>query len=200
MGFVTIIVDETVDPDWFRLELAEGYFWQDWYRKNQHGEDIDIIRVFRSMATKQPFFSREDIEDDVDLFDVRFNDDSSFLALRAAAWHEAPLVSLPTGDPWLDSPLQVTVETLDEAGKVVSQLLNILNFYSLESFENEAAALRQHRNSLVNSGKELLEKQEQLFPNITFCGTAPQQLHRWSASKTILEQVKEITLKSELIL
>lgn len=194
MGFATIIFDETVDPDWFRLELAKGYFWQDWYGKNQHVENIDIIRAFRSIATKQPFFSIEDIEDSVDLFDVRFNDDSSFSALRAAAWHEAPLASLPTRAPWFTSPLQVTIETLDQAGEIVSQLLNILNFYSLESFENEAAALRQQRNSLVKSGKEILEKQEQLFPNLTFCGTAPQQLNQWSASKTILEQVKESLL------
>jgi hypothetical protein len=44
---------------------------------------------------------------------------------------------------------------------------------------------------LVKSGKEILEKQEQFFPNLTFCGTAPQQLNTWSANKTILEQVKE---------
>lgn len=191
MGFDTILVDEIVDRDWFRLELAKGYFWQDWHGKNQHGENRDIIRAFRSLATRQPFFSTEDIEDDVDLFQVRFNDASSFSALRAAAWHDAPLASMPTCAPWLYSPLQVTVETLDEAGEIVCNQHNILNFYSLESFENEAAALRQQRNSLVNSGKELLEKQEKLFPNLTFCGTASQQLNQWSASKTILAQVKE---------
>lgn len=191
VGLATIIVDETVDRDWFRLELAEGYFWQDWHGKNQHGESRDIIRAFRSLATRQPFFSTEDIEDGVDLFEVSLNDDISFSALRAAAWHEAPLASLPTRAPWLSSPLQVTVETLDEAGEVFSRLLDILNFYSLKRFENEVAALREQRNSLVKSGKELLEKQEQFFPNLTFCGTAPQQLNTWSASKTILEQVKE---------
>jgi hypothetical protein len=191
MGFATIIVDNAVDPNWFRLELAKGYFWQDWYEKNKNTKNINIIRAFRSIATKQPFFSIEDIEDDVDLFDVSFNEDSSFSALRAAAWHEAPLASLPTRAPWLGSPLQVTVKTLDEAGEIVNQLINILNFYSLESFENEVAALCQQRNSLVKSGKELFDMQEQLFPNLTFCGTAPQQLNQWSASKTILEQVKE---------
>lgn len=112
-------------------------------------------------------------------------------ALRAAAWHEAPLASLPTRAPWLSSPLQVTVETLDDAGEILSQGLDILNFYSLESFENEVAAFREQRNSLINSGKELLEKQKQFFPHLTFCGTALQQLNKWSASNTILEQVKE---------
>jgi len=191
VGFSTIIVDETVDFKWFRLELAEGYFWQDWHGKNQHGDSRDIIRAFRSLATRQPFFCTEDIEDGVDLFEVSLNDDSSFSALRAAAWHEAPLASLPTRAPWLSSPLQVTVDTLNEAGEIFSRQLNILNIYSLESFENEITALCEQRNLFVKSGRELLENQEQFFPNLTFCGTAHQQLNTWSASKTILEQVKE---------
>lgn len=191
MGFTTIIVDETVDPDWFRLELAKDYFWQDWHGKNQQGENKDIIRAFRNLATRQPFFSIKDIEEDVDLFEVSLNDDTSFSALRAAAWHEAPLASFPSRVPWLNSPLQVTVETLDEAGDVCSKLFDILNFYSFESFENELDALREQRHALITSGKELFEKQDQFFQNLTFCGTAPQQLIKWSGSKTILEQVKE---------
>ena len=87
--------------------------------------------------------------------------------------------------------MQVTVETLDEACEFSSRQLNILNIYSLESFENEVTALCEQRNSLVKSGRELLENQKQFFPNLTFCGTASQQLNTWSASKTILEQVKE---------
>jgi hypothetical protein len=73
VGLATIIVDETVDRDWFRLELSEGYFWQDWHRKNQYGGSRDIIRAFRSLATRQPFFSTEDIENGVDLFEVSLN-------------------------------------------------------------------------------------------------------------------------------
>jgi hypothetical protein len=34
VGLATIIVDGIVDRNWFRLELAEGYFWQDWHGKN----------------------------------------------------------------------------------------------------------------------------------------------------------------------
>lgn len=191
MGFATILVDETVDHDWFRLELAEGYFWQDWYKKNQQGKNRDIIRAFRSLATRQPFFSTEDIENGVDLFEVSLDSDLSFSALRAAAWHEAPLTSLPTRSPWLSSPLQVTVDTLNEEGDLLSNRLDILNFYSLENFERAAAEIREQRNSLTKTGKELLVNQEQIYPLLTLCGTAPQQLHKWSASKTILEQVKE---------
>ena len=191
MGFATILVDVTVDRDWFRLQLSAGYFWQDWHEKNIRGENRDIIRAFRSLATRQPFFSSEDVKNGAELFDVTFDGDSSLSAVRAAAWHEAPLISLPTRCPWMKSPLQVTVDTLDEAGNILSQQLNILNFYSLEIFESEAIKLCQLKHSLINSGKELIDKQRQLFPNIVFCDQASQQLNIWSGSKTVLDQVKE---------
>lgn len=191
VGFSTVIVDESIDSDWFRLELANGYFWQDWHGKNQNDENKDLIRAFRSIATRQPFFSIENMRDGADLFEVSLEGDSSFSALCAAAWHEAPLVSIPTRSPWLSSPLQVEVTTLDEAGELAKYRLDILNFYSLESFEREVDQLRNQRNTLVNSGKEILETKEMFFPNLIFCGNAPQQLNSWSASKTILNQVKE---------
>ena len=191
IGLATVIVDETIDSDWFRLELANGYFWQDWHGKNQHGENKDIIRAFRSIVTRQPFFSSEDMQDGADLFEVSLDGDSSFSALCAAAWHEAPLASMPTRMPWISSPLQVEISTLGDVGELAISQLDMLNFYSLESFENEVEHLCEQRNSLLTSGKELFEKCPQFFPHLTFCGSAPQQLNNWSATKTILDQVKE---------
>lgn len=191
IGFSTIIVDDSVDSDWFRLELANGYFWQDWHGKNQSGENKDLIRAFRSIATKQPFFSAEDMRDGADLLDVSLDDDSSLSALCAAAWHEAPLTSMPTRPPWLSSPLQLKVESLDAAGKILTRQLDVLNFYSLESFEKEVAALLEQRNLRLNSGRQIWEKRKTLFPNLTFCGKAQEQLNGWSASNTVLNQVLE---------
>ena len=190
LGFSTILVDEHIDSDWFRLELAQNYFWQDWYRKNQMDENRDVIRAFRSIATRQPFFSTDDILDDVDLFDVKL-EDVSFPALRAAVWSEAPLVSLPTRSPWTDSPLLVRVEELDDAGELSNRPFNVLNFFSLHRFESELEHLRKQRNSLIGSGREIFENRANFFPNLVFCGIAGQQLNNWSARKTILTQVKE---------
>ena len=35
IGLDTILMDDSVDKTWFRLELSSGYFWQDWYKKIQ---------------------------------------------------------------------------------------------------------------------------------------------------------------------
>jgi hypothetical protein len=194
IGFATILVEESVDKDWFRLELSSRYFWQDWYNKIQSGGDNatkDHIRAFRAIATRQPFFSVEDIENNVDLFDVSLNGDSSFSALRAAAWHEAPLVSFPTRSPWLGSPLNVTVEELNQEGEIKQNPLDLMNFFSLAIFEQHSTALLEKRNNLIHSGKMILDEKESFFPGLIFCGKATQQLRNWSAGHIILDQVKD---------
>ncbi len=191
IGLATVLVDESVDSDWFRLELAQNYFWQDWHGKNQQGQNRDIIRAFRSIATRQPFFNMDDLEEGADLFEVSFGCEKSFSALCAAAWHEAPLVSMPTRSPWLSSPLPVEVTTLDEAGELIKYQRDILNFFSLEIFEREVEQIRSQRNALLRSGKEILTERKTYFPNLTFCGNATAQLNTWSAGTRILEQVKE---------
>jgi hypothetical protein len=194
IGLSTLLVDESVDKDWFRLKLCDRYFWQDWHGKKQaqgNRAAKDLIRTFRSIATRQPFFSMEDIENNVDLFEVSLDVDSSFAALRAGAWHEAPLTSFPTRSPWTGSPLTLTVETLDITGEIVIEKLDLLNFFSLKSFDLHVDTLCAKRNALIHSGKEVFNRRETFFPNLIFCGKAPQQLNNWSASQTLLDQVKE---------
>lgn len=192
VGLAAVLVDEGVDRDWFRLELAPDYFWQDWHGQNKHDDDKkDLIRAFRSIVTRQPLFSMDDLEEGADLFEVSFESEKSFSALCAAAWHEAPLVSMPTRPPWLSSPLQVEVTTLNDDGELTKFQRDILNFFSLESFAREVDHLRDQRNALLRSGKAILMERETFFFNLTFCGDAPGQLNNWSAGTNILDQVKE---------
>lgn len=138
IGLATILVDESIDKEWFRLELSGQYFWQDWHNKIQSADDKDSrdrIRAFRSIATRQPLFSIEDIENNVDLFEVSLDGDASFEALRSAAWHDAPLAGFPTRPPWLNSPLTVSVEELDQTGEIKQRSLALMNFFSLAIFE-----------------------------------------------------------------
>jgi len=194
IGLGTILVDESLDKDWFRLELASRYFWQDWHNKVQSGDDLvtkDQIRAFRSIATHQPFFSMDDIENLSDLFEVRFNEDSSFEALRAAAWHDSPLVGFPTRSPWMDSPIPVTVTQLDQDGEIRQSALDLINFFSFGIFEHHIPELLEKRNELIRSGRTIFDDRATLFPDLKFCGKTPQQLRNWSAGHIILDQVKE---------
>lgn len=195
IGLGTILVDESIDKDWFRLELANRYFWQDWHNKVQSGDDLatrDQIRAFRSIATRQPFFSMDDIENLSDLFEVRFNEDSSFEALRAAAWYDSPLVGFPTRSPWMASPIHVSVTQLDQETEIRQSTLELINFFSLGIFEQHLPEFLEKRNDLLRSGRTIFDEKETLFPGLIFCGKTPQQLCNWSAGHIILHQVKEI--------
>lgn len=192
IGFSVILVDESVDRTWFRLELAHGYFWKDWHDQNVRDPQYrDIITAFRSIATQQPLFTEKDKEDDLDLFDVHLLNEQNCSALRAAAWNESPLLSFPTRSPWTASPVTVIVEQLSESGELVCSTEELCNLHSLEQFEKEKVGLQEKLAKRIRSGKELLEQAQQLYPCLRFCGKAEEQLRNWVHPTNFLEQVRE---------
>jgi hypothetical protein len=189
-GLKTILVDQSIDSAWFRLELAPAYAWQDWYDQHADGKNRDTARAFRSIATQTPFFSSSELSEGADLFEVSLNGNSDFVAVTAAGWHHSPLVSFNTGAPWNASPLQVTVNQLNATTEEMeSELSEILNFYTHSVFEQYLPELKAQRNASLASGKEIVTRLKELFPGVVLCGKATQQLNNWSGSATILNQV-----------
>ena len=165
IGFTVILVDETVDGDWFRLELVKGCFWQDWYQQYRNDPKYrESISAFRSIKTSQPLFSTEDHARDVELFDAYLPDTGENLsALKAAAWHESPLLSFPIRPPWTDSPIAVLVEKLSNDGEIVNSTDELCNLYSVEQFEKEKPELQEKVQSRIRSGRDLLEQSQTLY-------------------------------------
>ncbi len=191
LGLSTILIDDRVDRNWFRLQLADNYYWQDWYNQNNNDQQIDLIRAFRSIQTRQPFFSSEDIGEGLDLFEVKFNDSECYSALQAAVWHDSPLTSFSTRNPWNTSPIQVNVYEVTKDGDLRSYNSEIINFHSISIMEIFETELLKNRNTLIKSGSEILEKRKNFYPFIEFCDNSIQQLRNWTNSSTLLEQVKE---------
>lgn len=193
IGFTVILVDETVDKTWFRLELIQGYFWKDWH--DQHVNDPqtkDLIRTFRRIATQQPLFSNQDHTDDVELFDAcLLKTEENLPALKAAAWHESPLLSFPTRPPWTSSPIVVLVEKLSDDGEIVNSTDELRNLYSIEQFEKEKPELQEKVQRRIRSGRELLEQSQTFYPRLCFCGKSQEQLRAWPYPISLLEQVKD---------
>lgn len=195
VGVKTILIDEAVDPSWFRLALAPEYAWQDWYDQHADGPNRDLVRAFRSIVTQAPFFNAEDMSEGADLFEVSFEGNRDLVAISAAEWHESPLVSFHTGAPWNTSPLSVTVSQLNPSTEELeTKASEIRNFYSFSVFEQYLPELRKQRNAALRSGKEIVNQLDTLFPRIELCGKAKQQLTNWSASTTLLSQVKDSLL------
>ncbi|XCN72553.1 MAG: hypothetical protein Q3M24_20025 [Candidatus Electrothrix aestuarii] len=193
IGFTVILVDETIDKAWFRLELTQGYFWKDWHdQQSNDPQTKDLIRSFRRIATQQPLFLSQDYADDVELFDVRLpGTKKNVPALKAAAWHESPLLSFPTRPPWTDSPIPVLVEKMADDGEIVNSTEELRNLYSIAQLEKEKPELQEKVQSQIRSGKELLEQARTVYPCLCFCGKSEEQLRTWSYSSSLLEVVKD---------
>ncbi|NCD33276.1 MAG: hypothetical protein EOL87_07630 [Spartobacteria bacterium] len=125
VGLSTILVAESIDQNWFRLPLTSDYYWQDWYQRHNQGEHRDMIRAFRSIATQSPFFSRNDMSDGADVYEVSLNGENKYDAVCAAAWHEAPLTGFATRSPWNESLLHT-----EAVFEQVKQSLGVLDAFS----------------------------------------------------------------------
>ncbi len=191
IGLNTILVDDSVDVNWFRLELSDGYYWQDWYTQHNDNANRDLARVFRSIKTNQPLFTEDDISNHVDLYEVEFQGETDFSALRAASWNESPLASFPSNGIWENSPLSVIVRTLNEKDEIEEKPCEIMNFHSLEVFETLEPILLYDRNKSIRQGSDMYNRWDKLFPYLENCGKVREQLVHWSASNTIFTQVIE---------
>lgn len=191
LGLSTILVDESIEQNWFRVKLTDQYYWQDWYNQSKNDVNKDLISDFLKIQTRQPMFSSEDYAKDLDLFEVISDNCADFSSLRAAAWHESPLVSFPTRNPWYKTPIQVDVNQMEKNGEIISFKHDITNFHSINVIEEFEPEFLTKRNAALKSGKDIFNNKNVLFPFLEFCGKSVEQLKTWSNSTTILKQVKE---------
>jgi len=194
-GMKNILVDETVDRSWFRIQLASEYFWKDWHDQHNNESNRDLIRAFRSIATQSPFFSNDDINAGSDLFEVTLDNNSSYRAVRAAAWHESPITGFETRPPWNSTPLKVNITQMNpETTEIECKSMEVTNFYNYSIFAEYLPEILKKLNASLSSGREIVSQFEELYPGVFLCGKAEQQLNNWSASSNVLDQVKQSLL------
>jgi hypothetical protein len=194
IGYSVILVDESVDGKWFRLQLADAYYFQDWQRQEQeNSQSRDSIRAFLSLATRQSLFLAEDYQREVELFDVHLpGNRMSLSALRSAAWHDAPIISFLTRDPWKSSPVSAIVDELSpDDGNIRSSKIEIDNLCEARVVEGLESRLRADRLGALHSGRQILDEKESRYPLLIFCGKSIEQLSSWSHSSTVLDQIKD---------
>lgn len=194
-GMKTILMDETLDNKWFRIELFNGYYWQDWYDQNKNNNQLkEVIRSFRSIVTKS-LFNQDNIKESVSLYEVSVKETMiQSTALKAATWYEVPVLSYPTNSIWDKDFIDILVEYMDETEKIITEEKSISNIYNLESWEKIKISIVEERNKNISNGKELWLKRKELYPKLNFCGRTSSQLQVWNFNKTIFDQVKNALL------
>lgn len=192
VGLKTILVDESIDNNWFRVELAQGYYWQEWFEKNRKNDSFkDEIRVFRSINTNS-LYKDSVVGGELELFDVReTSTGTNYSALRASVWYESPLCSFPTCPLWETNPLEIRIETLADTGDLIENNRQLLNIYSLAIWNSVKNELVEKRNKRIATGRTLWNQRKVLFPFLKFCGKTSPQLQCWSHGGNVFQQVKK---------
>lgn len=191
-GLKILLVDEGQDKSLMGLELANGYYVRNWFASaSKVAELTDWCRFLKSLETKQPLFETVDIESVGDTMEVGLPGESSGQqVLLAAFYFETFLASFTALAAWLNSHIKVWVFDLDATPEQRDEaLLNLSDSASLGVHGDE---LKQRRNALLSSAKDIWLQRADLFPHLTLLpnqiGTS---LQGWSARQDVLLKARD---------
>jgi hypothetical protein len=192
LGLRTIVMEESLDPQWYLVDLAPGYAMRDWFQSAKGDpRQRDVIRAFLSIATSQPLFVDGESREEILGTEVREQTSgAAFDTLQAALWYNAPVASFPSRAPWTSSPIAVIKSSLTESG-IIETFGAVDNLYSLGILESIRARLLAERNAAIESGESLWADRERLFPNLVFCGKSEEQIRGGITRTSLFESLKD---------
>jgi hypothetical protein len=186
-GLKILLVDEGQDKSLMGLELSKGYYVRNWFASaSKVAELTDWCRFLKSLETKQPLFETVDIESVGNTLEIGLPGESSGKpVLLAAFYFETFLASFTALAAWANSHIKVWVFDLDATPEQRDEaLLNLSDSASLGVHGDE---LKQRRNALLSSAKDIWLQRVDLFPHLTLLpnqiGTS---LQGWSARQDVL--------------
>ncbi len=191
-GLKILLVDEGQDKSLMGLELSKGYYVRNWFASaSKVAELTDWCRFLKSLETKQPLFETVDIESVGDTVEVGLPEEGSGKpVLLAAFYFETFLASFTALAAWANSHIKVWVLDLDVTPEQRDEaLLNLSDSASLGVHGDE---LKQRRNALLSSAKDIWLQRADLFPHLTLLpnqiGTS---LQGWSARQDVLLKARD---------
>ncbi|ARR51927.1 hypothetical protein ETN89_19855 (plasmid) [Photobacterium damselae subsp. damselae] len=199
-GLKILLVDEDQDKSLMGLELANGYFVRNWFASAKKvAELMDWCRFLRNLETKQPLFETVNADIDVgDTLEVGLpGEDSGKHVLLAAFYFETFLVSFTALAAWENSHIKVWV--FEFAATPEQRDETLLNLSSSASLEVHGDALKQRRNALLSSAKDIWLQRADLFPHLTLLSNQiGTSLQCWSARPDVLLKARDALNVMEL--
>ena len=196
-GYNLMLLDESLDPSWFEVQLAPEYVWRNWYDEAlQDSELKEAVRAFRSLQTRQPLLTEVDLEKIGSNREIGLKDDLKGLsALLACHFYDYFLISFPSSDSWKKNKISVWILDLDDSGKdFIESSSELDNIFSTQSFEFHKKALEHNRDSQLGTGKDLWNKRKDYFPELVFLDEFGSQLKGWRHRTDIIHKAREALL------
>lgn len=193
LGLRTIVMEESLDPAWYRIYLAQGYTMQDWFQTTKKdSRQRELARAFLSIATRQPLFAdRESWKENLKIEVREETTGTAFNTLQAALWYDAPLASFPSRLPWASSPIPIIRSELIGSSIVESSGI-VQNLYSMSTLESMRTRLLAERNAAIEYSESLWVERKSLFPNLVFCGKSEEQIRSGITRPSLFENLKDV--------
>ncbi|MCL6269192.1 hypothetical protein M3P05_04440 [Sansalvadorimonas sp. 2012CJ34-2] len=196
-GYNLMLLDESMDPNWFQVQLAPDYAWRNWYDEACEDSGLkEVVRAFRSLQTRQPLLTDVDLEKIGYCREVGLKGESAGLsALLACHFYNSFLVSLPISEKWTNNELQAWVFDVDEDENDFSETGVVIdNIFSSESLVFHQGALEHRRAEQLATGKELWNKRKEFFDGLEFLDDFGTQLKTWGHRADILSKARDALL------
>lgn len=191
-GLKILLVDEDQDKSLMGLELVDGYFVRNWFASASKIEELtDWCRFLKSLETKQPLFETVDLESISDTVEVGLpSEESGKSVLLAAFYFETFLASFTARAAWANSHIKVWIFDLEAT--TIQREETLLNLSGSASLEAHGDELKQRRNALLNTAKDIWLKRKELFPHITLLSNQiGTSLQGWSARTDVLFKARD---------
>ncbi len=172
--------------------LAPNYPLRCWF----NDKEVDQVErsFIKTLATKTPFSSDLtnleilDIENNVGLSEFRHQGEPA-IGLAIAHVLAAIAISLLSEERWNCSHLQLQVSQIDDHGKLIDEIVEIIHASSSNHVKEHAAWIQNRIRIGVINGSELWNRREELFPNLEFCENVGKQMESLGTGNPMLQQV-----------
>jgi hypothetical protein len=159
------------------LELAPNYHIYQW--RNDPEVDREESRYLKALETKAPFLKDvfKEFEDEFYLSEIRYQEEI-VKSIGFALIIDGLAVSFNSETRWNNSYLTLEVLRIDGNQKIVSETVEIVHASCRNHVEehNNWIQDRIRKTVNINSGQEIWQQREELFPNIDFCDSVNRQL------------------------
>jgi hypothetical protein len=167
-----------MNADYNYIQLADGYNIHDW--RKDPGNDPDIKRMFFKLLGHAQIIDDDSFNQTQNSdFDSDFTVDSkSSISCLIAYEIGGVLLSFLSSPKWSESKIagEYCCFVRDEFISEETEIFNVCDTNTFHIYERHYKTQPPHRRCPVNTGTELWENRETLFPNLLFCKRTEKQL------------------------
>ena len=184
-GFSSII---RTTEDFSLRELAAEYTVYGWALDKDVDNDVRI--EFLTLSTKRPYIEAllEEDTQESNLHEFIYEEKPA-LGLGLAYLWDSPSISLNGDSRFTRDPVNIIHRQLTDAEEISDQTIEVCTLSSLEQVNMRSAWIMERLQRLIQSGKDLINKKEDIFPHLFFCQNALGQLSVFTGSEQYFPEV-----------